>query len=453
MKSLVMSLSGVRGIVGKGLTPDVLSKLAGSFGTICHGGRVAVATDTRISGEMCFDAVVSGLLSTGCEVINLGICPTPALQIMIREIKACGGICITASHNPPEWNGLKFYTEEGILLKLSQVRKLFSVFDSSGINYVSWRKLGSLKQEKSACLVHRNAILKTLNVELIRRRKFKVVVDCGNGAAAVTAPIFLKELGCQVIRLNCEVTGFFNRSPEPVVESLGELFALVRKKKAAVGFAQDADADRLAIVSDDGKCLGEDYTLALATEFILSHNPGPVVTNLSTTRAIEEIAAKFGCPCFQTKVGEGSVVEMMRKKKAVIGGEGNGGVILPSVNYGRDSLVGMGLILQYMAEEKKSISELARSVPNYTIIKRKLSFGEADSGIILEKIRSSLKGAKFDLTDGVKAIWKDSWIHVRPSGTEPVLRIVAEARTKSEAMRLHRRVAILVKKRVTLTKH
>lgn len=442
MKSLVVSISGVRGIVGEGLTPDILSKLASSFGTILHGGKVAVATDSRVSREMCLDAVMSGLLSTGCEVISLGICPTPSLQIMISELNACGGICITASHNPPEWNGLKFYTEKGILLGPAQAKKLLSVFSKSKMSYMPSGKLGSSRREEreKVSFTYRLAVLRILDVKLIRRRKFKVVIDCGDGAGSVSAPAFLKDLGCEVTMLNCRLDGFFNRLPEPVPQNLAGLCSLVRKKKAAIGFAQDADADRLAIVSEDGKCLGEDSSLALAVEFILSHNPGPVVTNLSTTRAVEEIAGKFGCPFFQTRVGEINVVEMMKEKKAVVGGEGNGGVILPSVHYGRDSLVGMGLVLQYMAEEKKSISELASSIPHYAIIKRKVSIRGVSTDAVLKKVCSSLKGAKFDLTDGVKAIWENSWILVRPSGTEPVLRIVAEARTKSEAMRLYKRV-------------
>lgn len=444
MGSLIISLSGVRGIVGKGLTPDVLSRLAASFGTILRGGKVAVATDTRISRKVCASAVFSGLISTGCEVINLGICPTPSLQLMVPELKAQGGICITASHNPPEWNGLKFYTGEGILLEDIQTKKLLSVFRQSKINYMPSGELGHLREEKKASSSHRLAVLRILDSDLIRKRKFKVVIDCGNGAGGVSAPIFLKDLGCQVIMLNCERDGFFNRPPEPVPQNLTGLCSTVRRKKAAVGFAQDPDADRLAIVSEEGKCLGEDYSLVLATQFVLSHSPGPVVTNLSTTKALDKVAEKFGCPIMRTKVGERNVVDMMKKKKAIIGGEGNGGIILPQVHYGRDSLVGMGIILQYMAETGLPISKLAGSLPQYHIIKRKISLKRMNKTRALRKIRSFFKDAEFDFTDGVKAMWDESWVHVRPSGTEPALRIVAEAKTKTEAMRIYRQAASLV---------
>jgi phosphomannomutase len=447
MKSLIISLSGVRGIIGKDLTPDVLSRLAGSFGTILPKGKVVVATDTRISREMCQRAVVSGLISTGCEVINLGICPTPALQTMIPKLKAQGGICITASHNPPDWNGLKFYTGEGILLGPARAKRLISIFDKSKVNYVPSRKLGTVKEEKRACSIYKNAVLRLLNAKLIRKKRFKVVIDCADGAGSVVAPAFLKELGCQVTRLNCGLSGTFNRPPEPIPQNLAGLRSLVRRKKAEIGFAQDPDADRLAVVSNEGKCLGEDYSLVLATQLILSHSPGVVVTNLSTTLALDKVAEKFGCPVIRSKVGERNVVEMMKKKGAVIGGEGNGGIILPSLHYGRDSLAGMGLILQHMAETGRSISELADSLPRFHIIKRKIPLKKMSAMKAIHRIRSHFKDAKFDLRDGVKAMWDESWVHVRPSGTEPVLRIVAEARTKSEAMRIYRQAAAVVEHR------
>jgi phosphomannomutase len=453
MKPMIISLSGVRGIIGENLTPDVLSKLAASFGTILRGGKVVVATDSRISRQMCLDAVTSGLISSGCGVINIGISPTPSLQIMIQELKARGGICITASHNPPEWNGLKFYSSEGILLGKTPAKKLLSTYERSrispaparrgGINYVPWDKLGEVREKKEAHLFYINAVLKKLNVKLIRKRKFKVVIDCGNGAGAVSAPVFLEKLGCQVIKLNCETHGFFNRPPEPIPKNIGELRSVVPRKKAEVGFAQDADADRLAIVSEEGKCLGEDYSLALAAQFVLTHKPGPVVTNLSTTMAIDDVAEKFGCRCLRTKIGEINVVETMKRVGAVIGGEGNGGVIFPSVHYGRDSLVGMGLILQYMAETHMPISALVKSIPQYHIKKGKIPVKGAGRDI-LKKLRSSFKDAKLDLRDGVKAMWGDCWVHVRPSGTEPVVRIVAEAKTKKKASQLYKMAESLI---------
>ena len=444
MKPLIISLSGVRGIIGENLTPDVLSKLAASFGTILHGGKVVVATDSRISRQMCLDAVISGLVSSGSDVISLGICPTPSLQIMIQELSASGGICITASHNPPEWNGLKFYSSEGILLGSRLAKKLLSVYKRSRMDYVPSDELGQVREKKDGHLFHMNAILRKLNVKLIKKRKLKVVIDCGNGAGSVVTPAFLKELGCRVVKLNCEVSGSFNRPPEPIAKNISQLRSAVLKEKAEIGFAQDADADRLAIVSEKGKCLGEDYSLALAAQFVLTHNPGLVVTNLSTTMAIDDVAKNFGCRCLRTKVGEINVVETMKRVGAVIGGEGNGGVILPSVHYGRDSLIGMGLVLQHMAETHMPISALVNSIPQYHIVKGKISLKTPLNSDVLKKVRSSLRDAKIDLRDGVKAVWADSWVHVRLSGTEPVVRIVAEARTRKKASQIYRKVASLI---------
>lgn len=440
----------MRGIIGNSLTPDVLSKLAASFGTILGGGKIIVATDSRASGEMCLQAVTSGLISSGCDVIKIGISPTPSLQIMVEKLKARGGICITASHNPPEWNGLKFYGSDGILIRPAQAKKLLSVYRHStstrrrGIDYVSIDKLGKVKVLKHTHLIHINSILRKLDVKLIRKSKFKVVIDSGNGAGSIMTPIFLRKLGCQVVKLNCKAEGFFNRLPEPIPENISQLRSVVLKEKAEIGFAQDADADRLAVVSEKGKCLGEEYSLALAAQFILTQEPGTVVTNLSTTKAIDAIAKKSGCRCVRTKIGEINVIEGMKKAGAVIGGEGNGGVILPSVHYGRDSLVGMGLILQYMSETRMPISALADSIPRYHMIKGKINLKEANKEEVLKKLRSLFKDVELNLEDGVKVMWKDSWVHVRPSGTEPVLRIIAEAKTKKEASKIYRTVVSLI---------
>ena len=443
-KPLIISISGVRGIVGENLTPDVLAKLAAGFGTTLREGKVVIATDSRTSRRMCLDAVTSGLISTGCEVIKLGILPTPSLQIAIKELKANGGICITASHNPPQWNGLKFYNSSATLLGSTQAKKLLNIYEHSKINYAPWDKHGKVREEKDAHTFHIKAILKEIDAKLIRKRKFKVAIDCGNGAGSVVTPEFLEELGCHVIKLNCEISGFFNRPPEPTPENIKSLCSLVLKEKAEIGFAQDPDADRLAVVSEDGKCPGEDYSLALAVEFVLSRKPGTVVTNLSTTKAIDDLSEKFACKCLRTEIGEINVVETMKAVKAVIGGEGNGGIIFPPVHYGRDSLTGMGLILQYMAETNVPISTLVNSIPQYNIKKGKVQVKRMDENI-LEKLRLSLKGAKLDMRDGIKAMWEDCWVHVRQSNTEPAVRIVAEARTKKRASEIYEMASSLIK--------
>ncbi len=437
MKPLMISVSGVRGVVGESLTPEVLSRFSAAYGTFVKSGKVVVGTDSRLSREMCKHAVFAGLISCGCEVIDLGIVPTPTIQLMVEKLRAAGGIAITASHNPEEWNALKFFARGGIFLNSRRSAGLLDIYQQGRIKRASWDNLlGKVKEDSSAVSIHIESILSYLKVELIRKKRFRVALDCVNGAGSVITPLFLRKLGCRVVNINCRVNEPFPHPPEPIPEHLSSLCSLVKQRKADIGFAQDADADRLAIVSEKGVPLGEEYSLALATQFILAKRKGTVVTNLSTSLMLDDIARKFKSRVIRTKIGEINVVEGMKKHRAVIGGEGNGGIIDPRAHYGRDTLAGMGLILEYLAESGQSISALAESLPRYYLVKRKIGCPEDKKKKILETIARKFSGGKQDRRDGIKVIREGSWLHVRPSGTEPVIRVFAEAKTRAEAGRM-----------------
>jgi phosphomannomutase len=456
-KDVMASVSGVRGVVGKSLTPELLAKYSSAFGNLCKSGKqnahpkVVLGRDSRTSGEMCRVAVLSGLLATGCEVIDLGICPTPTLQIAVEGLVSDGGIIITASHNPIQWNGLKFIGSNGTFLGEREAKKLFDLVKNDKITYQPWSGLGKVKSDHSWIQKHIQKILKLkyIDVKKIKRKKMKVVLDCCNGAGGTASPGLLRTLGCQVIELNCNPDGNFAHNPEPLPENLVSLCRAVKKNKADVGFANDPDVDRLAMVSDLGIPLGEEATLALATKFILSKKPNSkVVTNISTSRMIDDIAQKHGSKVYRTKVGEAHVVRELRAVKGIIGGEGNGGVILPELHYGRDALVGMALILEYLAESEKPIFDLAADLPKYFMIKKKgrlTKYFERNLAKLKRKYMKSRKkfgipngfsGEKINLIDGVRIDFEDSWIHIRKSNTEPIFRIIAEAKSEKKAKEL-----------------
>jgi len=443
-KDLIVGISGVRGVVGKGLNPELLVKYSAVFGNFCKSGgqkafpKVILGRDSRISGEMCRLAVLSGLLATGCEVIDIGICPTPTVQIAVEELGANGGIVITASHNPIGWNALKFISSDGTFLVQREAEKLFDLVKNDKIAYQSWSRLGKVKSDLSWVEKHIQKVLKLryIDVKKIKRKKMKVVLDCCNGAGGTISPDLLKALGCQVIELFCEPDGKFAHNPEPRPENLVSLCQAVKRNKADIGFANDPDVDRLAIVSDQGIPLGEEATLALATKFILRKKPkSKVVTNISTSRMINDIAKEFGSKVYRTKVGEAHVVRRLKAAKGIIGGEGNGGVILPELHYGRDALVGMALILEYLAESEKNITDLASDLPRYFMIKKKGRLAKDFEGN-LAKLKRKYAKEKIVLIDGVKIELEDCWIHVRKSNTEPIFRIIAEAKSKKKAKEL-----------------
>ncbi|KPK99399.1 MAG: hypothetical protein AMJ91_07985 [candidate division Zixibacteria bacterium SM23_73_3] len=437
-KDLMAGISGIRGIVGESLTPDIVLKYSSAFGNLCNSGKVILGRDSRVSGEMVRSAVVSGLLSTGCEVIDLGICATPTVEIVVEELKAKGGIIITASHNPIQWNALKFVGADGMFLGEKESKKFYYLVKNNRIKYGRWDKLGKIAFDNRWNKKHIDKIFKLryINPQKIRKRKFRVVLDCCNGAGGVISPLLLKALGCEVIELNCKPDGNFAHDPEPVPRNLISLCQAVKKNKADLGFANDPDVDRLAIVSDLGVPLGEEATLALTTRFILSRKPRcKVVTNISTSRMIDDIAKEFNSKVYRTKVGEAHVARRLKQVKGVMGGEGNGGVILPEFHYGRDALVGMALILQYLTESKESISQLSSELSKYFIIKKKAKLPR-NFEKNLAKLKRKYTRGKINLIDGVRIDLKDSWLHIRKSNTEPVVRVIAEARSKKKAFEL-----------------
>ena len=438
--SLKIGLAGVRGIVGTSLTPQLVTSFAAAFGTFCGAGPIVVGTDTRPSREMLTHAAVAGLLSVGCTPVILGIVPLPTLQCHVRKIGAAGGVCITASHNPMEWNALKFLGADGITLRSNQFAELTDLYHQGLYPRVSSFRIQECRLDDSAVAAHRETILSAINEVAIRSRHFKVAVDCCNGAACRAAPEFLKALGCQVIELHTDPNAPFPRNPEPVPESLGALCQAVRESGADLGFAQDADADRLAVVNERGEPLGEDCTIALVLDHLLPRRPGPVVVSMSTSRMADDVAARHSSVIHRTRVGEVHVLERMLAIGSRIGGEGNGGVIAPAINPCRDSFVAMAYLLEALAETKSVISDLRSQLPSYAMVKHRIAGRSRDAASFLRLVRHLFRDDEMDLTDGVRVLWPDRWVHVRASNTEPLIRVIAEAPTEAEASQLVQRV-------------
>lgn len=439
-EGLMVSVSGVRGRVGDALTPEVVATFAAAFGAWASrtGNRtVVVGRDSRVSGPM-FTRIVHGALeSVGCTVIDIGMAPTPTIQLAVEQHHAAGGLGITASHNPIEWNALKFIGPTGLFLSADEGAEMRALMDS-GIPRATWDKLGRVVHDPEAVERHLQMVLALpfLDIEGIRAKQFKVALDCCHGAGAVIMPQLLTELGCEVFAINMETDGRFHRPPEPVAENLGELEALVRNVGADIGMATDPDVDRLALVLDNGKAPGEDYTLAFAARTVLRHRRGPVVTNLSTSKVVSDVADEMGVPFHFAKVGEVNVAMAMRDAGATIGGEGNGGVILPELHLGRDAPVGAALMLQLMLEEGRPLSALVADRPRYVIVKDKLDRPNVALDAVYAALLAAFPDAKADSQDGLRLDWPDRWVHLRPSGTEPIVRVIAEAPTDADARRL-----------------
>jgi len=436
-EGLMVSVSGVRGRVGAGLTPEVVATFAAAFGAWASRGGVrtiVVGRDSRVSGPMFTRVVHSALESVGCTVIDIGMAPTPTIQLAVEHHHAAGGLGITASHNPIEWNALKFIGPSGLFLSAAEGAEMRAIMDA-GVTRATWDQLGEIVPDPDAVRRHIDQVLALpyLDVEGIRARRFRVALDCCHGAGAVIMPQLLTALGCDVFAINMETDGLFHRPPEPVAENLGELEALVRNVNADVGFATDPDVDRLALVLDDGKAPGEDYTLAFAARTVLRHRRGPVVTNLSTSKVVADVAADAGVPFHFAKVGEVNVAMAMRDLGATIGGEGNGGVILPELHLGRDAPVGAALLLQLMLEEGRPLSALVADHPRYVIVKDKLDRPNVSLDAVYEALRAAFPDAVADSQDGLRLDWADRWVHLRPSGTEPIVRVIAEAPTDVDA--------------------
>lgn len=425
------SVSGVRGVVGDSLTPDEVIRYVHAFAQPLTGRKIVVGGDPRVSQGFIRPLVKSILMASGCDVIDIGITSTPTVQIAVETLKAGGGIAITASHNPIQWNGLKFVGEDGLFLPEGDITELFNRADNGRKAYVNWKQLGTEESYPDAIEDHLNAIYKLpfIDIEQIQNKKFKVALDCVNGAGGTIIPKMLKHMGCEVIELNTEPTGIFAHTPEPVPQNLTELAAAVKEHEADLGVAVDPDVDRCALIGNDGNPLGEEYTLALAIKFILSKQLGQVVINLSTSRIIDDIVQYYNCVLTKTKVGEINVAEKMRDLGAVVGGEGNGGVILPEIHLGRDAPVAVALILQYLAEWGESLTELKQSLPQYYILKDKTPLGEVNPEQVIEHFGNKYKDETLNFSDGLRIDKDDCWIHLRRSNTEPIMRVIVESRT------------------------
>lgn len=430
--TLKISISGVRGVVGDSLTPGLLARFSQAFGTYVGSGTIVIGRDTRTSGEMVRQAVIAGLLSSGCRVIDLDVCPVPTMQLIVRQRKASGGIAITASHNPAEWNALKFVNSEGLFLSPGQARELLDIYHQGDYTKVTGSDMRSVENYSDALDAHIKAILDAVGA-LPSGQKLKVALDSCNGAGSIIAPRLLEALGAEVVTVNTIPDGSFPRGAEPIAENLGELCKLVKDSGADVGFAQDMDADRLAVVNEKGETIGEEFTLVLASWFVVNKTPGAMVTNLSTTSAMDDLANKFDCSLHRSKIGEANVTEMMQKVGAVIGGEGNGGVIYPRINFCRDSHVGMALILHLLAQTGRSISDLMAELPQHVMIKEKLNCPSDKIAEVLKMVRREYANEEIDLRDGVKISFVDGWLHVRGSNTEPIIRLISEAESEKRA--------------------
>lgn len=440
--NLKVSVSGVRGTVGDSLTPPLVAGFAAAFGEYVGGGRVIVGRDTRPSGPMFERAVVAGLLSVGCQPVLIGVAPTPAVQVMVDEYKANGGIAITASHNPAEWNALKFVGASGIFLNYNEAAELLDIYNQPERNYVHEDDFRNVRVVDNAFDVLKGRIFKQIDVAVIREAKLKVAVDCCNGAGAFHSRAFLEELGCEVVALFDETDGVFRRKPEPIPENLGELSKAVVERGCDIGFAQDPDADRIVVVGADGVPIGEQYSVVLAAEHVLSKTPGPVVVNVQTTKAVNDVAAKYNCPVHLTPVGEINVTSKMLAVKAVIGGEGgSGGVIFPAVHPCRDSFTGMALILEMMASRRKSLKQILDAIPRYHSSCAKVPCPASTAVDALRRLVAKYADAHPLTIDGLRLDWDDAWMLIRASNTEPVVRVFAEALTQAKADELVKQFA------------
>src|SRR5881392_4206721 len=451
--TLMVSVSGVRGLVGTDLTPEVVARWAAAFGVWAGDGKrpsgrraarpsIVVGRDARTSGPMFAGAATAGLQSVGCDVIDVSLVATPTVQLAVEHHRAAGGIILTASHNPIEWNALKFVGPDGIFLDGIAGTRVRQLAAGESLPRAHVDAIGGVTADAEAISRHLAAVLalRGVDVRAIRRRRFRVALDTVRGAGGALMPELLERLGCRVTAINLETDGLFPRPPEPVPENLKALGALVRRSKADVGIAVDPDVDRLEIVDEKGRPIGEDYTLAFAIRAVLGRPGGrtarrPVVCNLSTSLVVEDAAKKFGATVVRAPVGEAYVARKIIELNAAIGGEGNGGVMYPALHVGRDAPVAGALVLSLLARERVSVSELVARAPQYTIVKAKVARGQ-DLGPVYAGLRRGFPDASVDTQDGLRLSWPDRWLHVRPSGTEPIIRLIAEAPSRADAEQL-----------------
>ena len=457
--TLIKSISGIRGTIGgnvnEGLTPIDTVKFASAYGTWLKNNnpnqklKVVIGRDARPSGQMVSDLVCSSLIGLGIDVVNLGLSTTPTVEVAVPTENAHGGIILTASHNPKQWNALKLLNSKGEFISGEEGNTLLEIAETASFNFAEVDDLGTITNDNSYLQKHIDAVLKLplVNVEAIKNANFSVVIDAVNSTGGIFIPALLEALGVQkVTKLYCEPNGQFPHNPEPLPEHLTDLASKIKESKADVGFTVDPDVDRLAMVCEDGSMFGEEYTLVAVADYVLSQTPGATVSNLSSTRALRDITESKGESYFASAVGEVNVVSLMKQNNAVIGGEGNGGVIYPESHYGRDALVGIALFLSHLALKKCKTSELRDSFPKYCISKNKIQLTpQVDVDNILQKMAEKYKNNEVDTTDGVKIYIEKEWVHLRKSNTEPIIRIYAESRSMDAANVLAERLKIEIK--------
>ena len=436
----MISVSGIRGIFGSHLNPENLVTFTAAYGTWLKGGAVVVGRDSRVTGQICEDIVCATLQSVGCDVIKIGIAPTPTVAMSVLKHNAAGGIILTASHNPEQWNALKLLNNKSEFLDAEQGREVLDIAEKGAFSYKMFDEIGKITIENEAIDHHIEKVLKLpyINADTIKKKQFSVAVDAVNGAGSVALPALLEKLGARVHKLHCEPNGLFPHNPEPLPEHLTEICEFVKKSRCDLGVVTDPDGDRLALVDENGRLFGEEYTQVAAFDFMLGKKPGDTATNLSSSRAADDITKKYGKVCHRAAVGEINVVKVMQQKGAVISGEGNGGVINPDLHPGRDALVGTAMILQHLAELGMKASTYRDTLPDYEMSKQKIELTHlgTDADSLLEKVAELYRDQKPNTTDGVKIDFDTGWVHFRKSNTEPIVRVYSEAKTADEAKKL-----------------
>ena len=437
---LIVSVSGIRGVVGKGLTPQIALAFAAALATHSRGGKIVISSDGRPSGNMLRHAILAGLLGAGCEVYDLGVAPTPTFGLAVSRLQAAGGIQITASHNPAPWNGLKLFGPAGAVLSAADGHAVRQIFDRGEYLQAPWDGSGSVHACPESLDWHRRRVLELVDVARIKSCQLKVLVDANGGAGGPLARALLDSLGVQTTMIAGAADGCFRHEPEPTAANLTGICPLIGSAGADIGFALDPDADRLALIDEKGHYIGEELTLALAVAFRLRQNLGPVAINMSTSRVVEDIAGRYGVTCHRSAVGEANVVALMNEVGAVIGGEGNGGVIDPRVGWVRDPFIGMALVLNLLADTGKTLSALVSELPAYTIVKDKYTVSAQLLPRLYEALSRQWPDVKTNRLDGLRLDWPDRWVHIRPSNTEPIIRVIAEAPSAADAEELCQKV-------------
>lgn len=451
--TLIKSISGIRGTiggkVGYNLTPVDTVKFASAYGTFLKNNSdkkqltVVIGRDARISGPMIHNLVVHTLVGLGINVIDLGLSTTPTVEVAVPLEKADGGIILTASHNPKQWNALKLLNNKGEFLNGEEGAKILEIAEKDAYAFADIDSLGIVTLKSDYMDIHIDEVLrlKLVDVEAVKKKNFKVVVDAVNSSGGIVIPALLKKMGVEVVELYCDPNGHFPHNPEPLKEHLGDICELVKKEKADFGIVVDPDVDRLAFITNEGEMFGEEYTLVAVADYVLSKTPGNTVSNLSSSRALRDITEQRGGKYEASAVGEVNVVELMKKTNAVLGGEGNGGIIYPEIHYGRDALVGIALFLTYLAQQEKTVAEIRAGYPQYYMSKNKIELTpRLNVDLILEQIAFNYSNQKVTTIDGVKIDFPTSWAHLRKSNTEPIIRIYTEASTQEEADNLAMRM-------------